>query len=202
VKTKDNPNLFGLFASRLNDQKLNYMITGSVASIVYGEPRLTHDIDIVLDLNEFEIFSFVAAFPASEFYVAPIEVIRDEILRTERGHFNLIHIDTGFKADIFLKGKSDLHTWALQRTKKIDFQGTILSVAPPEYVVIRKLEYFKEGHSDKHLSDIKNILTASHDIIDIGFIDAYCVQHGLVELWQSVREEIRDKTSDFGPWTK
>ena len=180
------PNLFGLFASRLNDQKLNYMITGSVASIVYGDPRLTHDIDIVLDLSELEIFSFVAAFPAKEFYVAPIEVIRDEILRTERGHFNLIHIDTGFKADIFLKGKSDLHAWALQRTKKIDFQGIILSVAPPEYVIIRKLEYFKEGHSDKHLADIKNILAVSTEIIDMGFIDEYCAQHGLRDLWRSL----------------
>lgn len=187
------PNLFGLFASRLNDQKLNYMITGSVASIVYGDPRLTHDIDIVLDLNELDIFSFVAAFPANEFYVAPIEVIRDEILRTDRGHFKLIHIDTGFKADIFLKGNSELHRWALERTKKIDFQGIILSVAPPEYVIIRKLEYFKEGHSDKHLADVRNILTTSPDIIDLGFIDTYSAQHGLADLWGRVKQETRDK---------
>lgn len=187
------PNLFGLFASKLNDQKLNYMITGSVASIVYGDPRLTHDIDIVLDLSELDIFSFVAAFPAQEFYVAPIEVIKDEILRTDRGHFNLIHIDTGFKADIFLKGKSELHAWALKRTKKIDFQGIVLSVAPPEYVIIRKLEYFKEGHSDKHLADIKNILTASPDLIDRAFIETYSSQHGLTDLWARVKQEIREK---------
>ena len=163
------------------------MITGSVASIVYGEPRLTHDIDIVLDLNELDIFKFVAAFPAREFHVAPIEVIRGEVLRTDRGHFKLIHIDSGFKADIFLKGKSELHAWALERTKKIAFQGTVLSVAPPEYVIIRKLEYFKEGRSDKHLADIKNILTASPDIIDLGFIDDYCAQHELVDLWNRVK---------------
>jgi hypothetical protein len=180
------PNLFGLFASRLNDQKLNYMITGSVASIVYGEPRLTHDIDIVLDLDASDVNSFVAAFPTGEFYVAPVEVIRDEILRPERGHFDLIHLDTGFKADIYLKGKSELHAWALERTRKIDFQGIILSVAPPEYVIIRKLEYFKEGHSDKHLADIKNILKNSKDLLDMRFIEAHCFRHGLSDLWQSV----------------
>src|ERR1700690_423831 len=143
------PNLFGLFASRLNDQKLNYMITGSVASIVYGEPRLTHDIDIILDLDVSDIAGFVAAFPAKEFYVAPVEVIRDEILRPDRGLFYIIHLLMGFKADFLLRGESEIYTWALKRKKNIDFQGTTLLHRPPEYVMIRKLENFKEGHSLK-----------------------------------------------------
>ena len=183
------PNLFGIFASRLNNQKLNYMITGSVASIVYGEPRLTHDIDIILDLSISEIANFVAAFPAREFYVTPVEVIRDEILRPERGYFKLIHLETGFKADIFLRGESELHTWALERKKSIDFQGVTLFIAPPEYVIIRKLEYFQEGHSDKHLADIKNILTNSPDIIDLEFITAYSAKNGLADLWRSLRDK-------------
>ncbi|MGA7159613.1 MAG: hypothetical protein WBZ48_01340 [Bacteroidota bacterium] len=183
------PNLFGLFASRLNNQKLNYMISGSVASIVYGEPRLTHDIDIILDLGVSEIANFIAAFPAREFYVTPIEVIRDEVLRPERGHFNLIHLETGFKADIFLRGESELHTWALERKKKIDFQGSALFIAPPEYVIIRKLEYYQEGHSDKHLGDIKNILTNSSEVIDLEFIRVYAAKNGLADLWRDLREK-------------
>ncbi len=190
------PNLLNLFVSRLNNQRLNYVITGAVASIVYGEPRLTHDIDIVLEIGATEVDRFVAAFPATEFYVAPVEIIQNEILRDERGHFNLIHLDSGFKADIYLKGKNDLHQWALENKRKIDFQGITLFVAPPEYVVIRKLEYYREGHSDKHLTDIKAILNNSRDIIDVGFIETYCTEHGLTDLWRSLWEgsqEIREK---------
>jgi hypothetical protein len=191
--TNQEPNLFAIFASRLNDQKLSYMITGSVASIVYGDPRLTHDIDIVLELGPSDVINFIAAFPAEEFYVAPIEVIRDQMLRSERGHFNLIHLQTGFNADIYLKGDNELHLWGMERTKKIEFQGIMLSVAPPEYVILRKLEYYREGHPDKHLSDIKNILKNSGELLDIPFIESYCGRQGLADLWRSVKEGKRVK---------
>jgi hypothetical protein len=172
------------------------MITGSVASIVYGDPRLTHDIDIVLELGPSDVMSFVAAFPAEEFYVAPIEVIRDQMLRSERGHFNLIHLQTGFNADIYLKGENELHLWGMERTKRIEFQGITLSVAPPEYVILRKLEYYKEGHPDKHLTDIKNILKNSRELLDIRFIESYCDREGLTDLWQSVKQERRPPEAD------
>ena len=186
--TNQQPNLFAIFASRLNDQKLNYMITGSVASIVYGDPRLTHDIDIVLELGPSDVSGFVAAFPADQFYVAPVEVIRDQMLRSERGQFNLIHLQTGFNADIYLKGKNELHAWAMERTKKIDYQGIALSVAPPEYVILRKLEYYKEGHPDKHLTDVRSILKNSKELLDIPFIESYCKREGLTDLWQIVKQ--------------
>jgi len=162
------------------------MITGSVASIIYGDPRLMHDIDIVLDLDPSRVHNFVAAFPAEEYYVAPIEIIKDELLRTERGHFKLIHLESGFKADIYLKGKSDLHEWALERSKKVRIKGIALSVAPPEYVILRKLEYFREGHSDRHLNDIKTIVKNSAKLLDTPFIENYCSEHGLSDLWKSV----------------
>ncbi len=163
------------------------MITGSAASIVYGDPRLTHDIDIVLELGPSDVMNFVAAFPAEEFYVAPVEVIRDQMLRSERGHFNLIHLQSGFNADIYLKGENELHLWGMERIKKIEFQGITLSVAPPEYVILRKLEYYKEGHPDKHLTDVKNILKNSYALLNIPFIEAYCSAHELSPLWKKVR---------------
>ena len=98
-------NLFYLFVSRLNAAHLNYMVTGAVASIIYGEPRLTHDIDIVVEINEDQVDKIVGAFPLEEFYCPPPEVLMLEIKRSRRGHFNLIHHDTGFKADIYLLGQ-------------------------------------------------------------------------------------------------
>jgi len=81
--------LLEIYLKRLNDSAVSYMITGSVASIIYGEPRLTHDIDIVLELSSSQIDTFLKAFPEAEFYCPPAEVIQTEIMRETRGHFNL-----------------------------------------------------------------------------------------------------------------
>jgi len=79
------PRLFQIFIDKLNNLQIPYMVTGSVASIVYGEPRLTHDIDIVLTFPLNFIDKFCSSFPDSDFYCPPKDIIRDEILRENRG---------------------------------------------------------------------------------------------------------------------
>jgi hypothetical protein len=75
--------------------------------------------------------------------------MRAEHSRGVRGHFNIIHHDTGFKADIYLAGRDPLHAWAFKHRREIETAETTLSVAPPEYVIIRKLEFHREGQSKK-----------------------------------------------------
>jgi len=182
-------NLFKIFTSRLNELNLGYFITGSVASIVYGEPRLTHDIDIVLEISTININSFIKAFPGEEFYIPTIEIIKNEALRSERGHFNIIHNKSGFKADIFLLGNDKFQKWALENRKEIPFQNTILYIAPPEYVIIKKLEFFKEGGAQKHITDIKNILANSGEIINFDIVEKYASQRGVTENWNKLKNK-------------
>lgn len=59
--------LFLIFVSRLNKLSIPYMITGAVASIMYGEPRLTNDIDLVIDMSADDVTAFAEAFPIDEF---------------------------------------------------------------------------------------------------------------------------------------
>ena len=91
--------LISIFVERLAAAGVDYMVTGSVAAMVYGEPRLTHDVDLVVALPVAQIRAFVAAFPGEEFYCAPEEVIRVEAARHQRGHFNVIHHETGLSSD-------------------------------------------------------------------------------------------------------
>jgi hypothetical protein len=151
-------NLFSIYTKRLNKADLNYIVTGSVAGIIYGEPRLTHDVDIILHLKITDLNSLVNIFSNEEFYLPPIEVIRTEMSRTMRGHFNIIHHETGFKADIYLAGNDPLHIFAFKNLKTFKINSEDVYVAPPEYVIIRKLEFYDEGKSQKHLIDIKSIL--------------------------------------------
>ena len=181
-------NLFLLFTRRLNKLGVSYMVSGSVAVIVYGEPRLTHDVDLVAVLDRQHIARLPGAFPPDEFYCPPEEEIRLEAEREQRGHFNLIHHETGFKADVYLAGRDPLHAWALARARRIDVDGEPIVLAPPEYVILRKLEFFREGGSEKHLRDIRSILATSPDLIQRAELEELVAARGLEEAWSRVAE--------------
>ncbi len=189
------PNLFKIFISRLNKLGLRYMVTGAVAVVIYGEPRLTHDIDVVADLKREDAEKLVQAFPLEEFYCPPIEVINLEINRPLRGHFNLIHYETGFKADIYTLGQDELHHWAITNRKSFEMEGEPFWLAPPEYVILRKLQYYREGGSEKHLTDIANMVEISSEHIDFGQLQNRIKDYALEKEWQKIQKPInrRDK---------
>ncbi len=127
----------------------------------------------------------MAAFPLEEFYCPPDDVLAIEVRRGQRGHANLIHHETGFKADIYI-AFDELHRWGLAHRSRIDLDGFTIQVAPVEYVIVRKLEYYKEGRSEKHLRDIRSMLTVS-DQIDLPLLDQFIGSHGLDAEWMLVK---------------
>ena len=171
------PNLFQIFTSRFNQTEIDYMVTGSIAAIIYGQPRLTHDVDLVVELHRDQIPKLLDQFPQDLFYCPPEEVIRIEIARESRGHFNLIHHDTAFKADIYPINSEQLHHWAIANRRKVIVDNDTLWLAPPEYVIVRKLQYYREGHSSKHLTDIQIMIEFSPDLVHneklLNFIKQY-----------------------------
>jgi len=173
-----------LFTAPLEQLGVPYMITGATAAILYGQPRLTNDLDVVIELQDHDIERLRAAFPEEEFYAPPADVIGLELARNERGHFNLIHHDTGFKADLYPIGTDPLHHWALPLRRRIPFGNASIAVAPPEYVIVRKLEYFREGGSDKHLIDIRAILAISGDQLDRAALVSWIDRKGLAVEWR------------------
>ncbi|OGR12006.1 MAG: hypothetical protein A2341_03920 [Deltaproteobacteria bacterium RIFOXYB12_FULL_58_9] len=179
------PTLFRIFTDRLNELDVGYFVTGSVAGIIYGEPRITHDVDLVLELLPKQLQSFVDAFPLEEFYAPPPEVIETELRRETRGHFNLIHHETGFKADVYLRC-DDLHAWAFRERRRIELGNGTIWLAPPEYVILRKLQYYKEGSSPKHLTDIRGILSQTPVAKDV--IAEKALGLGLAQLWHEVSD--------------
>ncbi len=182
------PNLFNIFVSRLNRLGIRYMVTGAVAGIIYGEPRVTHDIDLVMELSDENAEKIVEAFPAEEFYCPPIEIIKLEIRRPLRGHFNLVHHETGFKADIYLIGEDELHHWAMSNRKRFDIEGEAIWLAPPEYVILRKLEYYREGGSVKHLRDIVSMVEVSSDQISFDKLGEKIQSYGLLQEWEKTKK--------------
>jgi hypothetical protein len=183
--------LVRLFTERLTAAHVEYMVTGSVACIAYGEPRLTHDVDLVLELKgQAQAEAMVQAFPLEDFYLPPVEVIRAEQARSMRGHFNVIHHDSGYKADVYLLRADPLHQWAFPRRKPIALDGGDVFMAPPEYVILRKLEFFREGGSSKHLTDIAGVLRVSRELLDMPELLRLVGSRGLTEAWDKAQAEV------------
>lgn len=177
------PDPLAPFLEPLERLGLPYCVTGSVAASVYGEPRLTADIGIVLLLQARDLAALKAAFPDDAYYVPPDDTMRRELERDSRGMFNLIHHASQFKADIYLAARDPLHAWALQHRRRIDLGGSGAWIAPPEYVILRKLEYLRESGQDKHLRDIRFMLAAS--AVDRAFVEAEVARFRLDVQWRA-----------------
>jgi hypothetical protein len=180
--------LLELFVGRLDEIGVNHLVTGSVAATLYGEPRATHDIDLLVELSEAGRDALPRAFPADEFYLPPPEVVLLESEREGRGHFNIIHHASGLKADLYLVGDDALHTWAFRNARHYTIGTLEVRVAPPEYVIVRKLEFFREGGSPKHLRDIRSMLTLSSELIDMPTLERLLGERGLTGIWARVRD--------------
>jgi len=180
---------FLAFTQPLERAGIRYMVAGSVASIVYGEPRLTNDVDLVVVLDDSQIRNMPALFPMDRFYCPPPEVIATEARRPRRGHFNVIHHDTGLKADLYPAGDEPLQAWGLAHRRHVELgNGQAIWIAPIEYVILKKLEYFREGRSEKHLADIRGMLAVSGDEIDASFLEPQLAQLSLKAEWELARQ--------------
>jgi len=174
------------FVRPLNALGCRFMVTGSVAAMLYGEPRMTNDVDLILFLPSALIKKFVSIFPIEEFYCPPEEVVRIEADRRSDGHFNLVHHTTGFKADVYLVGHDSLCLWGLQGSRAFDYAGDQIPVAPIEYVIVRKLEYYRAGGSQKHVRDIRAMIQISGSRINREILGEKISEMGLQKIWEEV----------------
>jgi hypothetical protein len=182
---------FLIYTRKFNELGLRYMVSGSIAAIYYGEPRLTNDVDIVVFLQREDASRIERAFPLADFYCPPGDVIQLEAARAQRGHFNLIHHDTGFKADIYVGGRDELHAWGLAHARVVVVGDEQFCLAPPEYVIVRKLQFYREGGSEKHLRDVRGILSGLGGEWNRESLDRLIQVHGLAREWQTVLESAR-----------
>jgi len=162
-----------------------YAVVGSTASTIYGEPRLTNDIDVVLDLQPQDVESFCSEFPEAEFYLSRAAV---ESAVRKRFQFNIIHPSSGFKIDCILAGDNAFDQSQLRRAVRLPWEGGAFAVrfAAPEDVIIKKMEFFRLGQSEKHTRDICGILKEQEDRIDRDYIRQWAEQMGLVEIWDAI----------------
>jgi len=155
---------------------LRYMVVGSIASMTYGEPRMTNDMDVVIDILPVDAQRIEKLFPIDKYYCPPIEVLKSEII--QKGQFNLIHQDTGLKIDLMIRKNNAHSIEEFDRRQKVPFiSGKSIFMATPEDIIIKKLIFYRDGQSEKHITDIRGILSDS--IIDTKYLDAWILKLNL-----------------------
>ncbi|MEM9296779.1 MAG: hypothetical protein AAGA64_00200 [Bacteroidota bacterium] len=182
--------LYTLFVKPLQDAEIPYIVAGSVGSIYYSEPRFTIDVDIPLLLKEHDIEKLKKFYPVSDYYLPPDEVMISEIKRECRAHFNIIHLDSGLKADIYPSGTDLSFVWTW-KNRQLGDSGVIgkMNIAPPEYVILWKLLYYEEGGSEKHRRDIKSMLVHYPELKINGNFEDFIRQKGLQKFWEQALKD-------------
>lgn len=171
--------------------RIPYFVTGSVASMAYGEPRLTNDIDVVAEIREAHIPGLLAAFPADAFYLSE-DAVREAIRM--QGQFNIIHPGSGLKVDVILPKDTPFDRSRFARVRTVrPAESYEAAFASAEDVIIKKMEYYRAGGSDKHLRDIAGILKISGDGIDEAYIGEWADRLELRPVWDTIKRRIREK---------
>ena len=180
---------------RLVDTGLPVLVGGSIAAMWYGEPRSTLDIDLVVQAGPADAERLAGAFPAAEFYVPPVEVIRAELRRGSAGQFNVIDLASGLEADIYVAGDDPLVAFGFQHAAPQDAGGFMLNLAPATYVVAMKLRFYAMSHQEKHLRDIRSLLALSPELVDIPFVDDWARRLGVGDVWLQCRASAGDESA-------
>ena len=170
-----------------------YFITGGIASIAYGEPRFTNDIDVVADISEPLVPNFLAQYPSPEYYLSSAAVY-EAINR--RSQFNILHPSSGLKVDVMLPARTDYDRLRMSRVSRMQLDsGTAGWFASPEDVILKKLMYFQLGGSEKHLRDIAGMLLIMDERIDHVFISTWANKLAVAAEWQLVLARVNERKS-------
>jgi len=146
-------------ACKLKSVGLQYMLTGSFAMNYYAEPRMTRDIDIVVELNTSDVQKIVNTF-SEEYYISE-NAVKEAIEKSRM--FNIIHNESVVKVDFVVRKNEDFRLAEFKRRKIIKINNTDIQIVSIEDLIISKLIWAKESASEMQKKDVKNLLNQSVD---------------------------------------
>lgn len=152
--------------TRLDRAGIAYMLTGSMAMMFYAVPRMTRDIDLVVECQDEDIDALVEAF-AEDCYISAAAV-RDAV--NTRGMFNVIHTEMAIKADFVVRRATDYRKLEFSRSRVVDLDGLVVTVVSPEDLILSKLDWARDSHSESQYRDVSQLLRAVPGL-DFAYLD-------------------------------
>ncbi|HLX59929.1 MAG TPA: hypothetical protein VKX17_01485 [Planctomycetota bacterium] len=145
---------------KLDSARIPYMLTGSMALSFYTQPRMTRDLDFVVDFEPGDEIGIARLFGGE--YQVDEEPARKAIMA--RSMFNIIHKETLFKVDFIVRKKTQFEHFEFARRKRMELDKVPTWVISKEDLIISKLNWAKDSLSDYQLRDVKNLLATGCDM--------------------------------------
>jgi hypothetical protein len=175
----------------LDDLKINYAIGGSIASSVYGKVRFTQDADITVaafaDKTE-QLYNLLN----ENFYISKNAMYQ---AISNHGSFNVIHLESAFKIDIFIQKDDDFHRQLFLRRKKVRLDESIehlFDIVSAEDIILLKLQWYQSAGciSERQWSDILGVLTVQSRALDMKYLKSSSGKLGLSDILQKAIDQV------------
>ena len=163
-----------------------FMVAGSFASGHHGVPRMTRDLDLVIDPTRDQLVAFLDAVPVDALYVdrrAALEALG------ERSMFNVIDLHGGWKVDLIVRKARAFSREELARRQPAVLEGVQLPVATAEDTIVAKLEWARRGRSERQLDDVRGIIGLQGTALDRAYIERWVAELGLGAEWRAAQAE-------------
>lgn len=177
IEMADELKIFKDVISKLNRNNFPYMVSGSIAMNYYTVPRMTRDIDIVIEIDDAQ--GFYDTFK-EEYYIDK-DMIDNAI--KNRQMFNIIHLKEVVKIDFIVKKETEYRKAEFERKKMITMDGYHVFIVSIEDLIVSKLLWARDSHSELQIRDIKNLLKEK---ADIKYISNWVNRLGISDFYKEV----------------
>jgi hypothetical protein len=181
------PELLKKTAAALDRLSVDFMLTGSLVSSLQGEPRATHDIDVVLDMPADRVEALLGEFPPPDYYLSRDAV--EEAL-AQKGMFNLLDLHEGDKVDFWMITDEPFDRSRFARRKRVDVEGVSVTVSTPEDTILMKLKWAADaGDSNRQYRDALGVYEVQRARLDLAYVEQWAGLLGLTDAWKRLVAE-------------
>ena len=170
----------------------DYMLTGSLVSSFQGEPRSSHDVDVVVSLKPQDIHHLMQAFPPPDFYLDEQSIRAAVSDAGGVGQFNLLEPSEGNKVDFWILTDDPYDQSRFSRKYVEILDGMAMKMSRPEDTILMKLRWAEmSGGSEKQFGDARGVYEVQLPQLDLAYVERWVPQLGVRELWERLKREAR-----------
>lgn len=171
----------------LEEQHIEYMITGSIVSSMQGAPRATHDVDVVVQVTQESIPVLLNAFPSPHYYISE-NSMKESI--EKKSMFNLIEGAEGDKIDFWILTDEPFDKSRFARKQEDTFWGMKMKVSSPEDTILKKLHWAKmSGGSEKQFLDALGVYEVQYGKLDMNYMEVWVKKLSIEKFWKKLKKE-------------
>ncbi|MDE0928192.1 MAG: hypothetical protein OSA06_05465 [Acidimicrobiales bacterium] len=169
----------------LEKAEIDYMVAGSTASSLYGEPRMTRDIDVVVNPTPETIEVFVAVLSGAELYVGDaVAAVAHQTM------FNILDNASGWKIDLIIRKDRLFSETEFSRRQPVNFAGEKIFFATLEDTILAKLEWGQRSGSERQMGDVVAMLKANQKSVDHQYLDYWADNLGVTQALAEARQTV------------